>query len=182
MSAATPSRLALATVGCALAVAACGGSSPKHGASVGPYGPKSSPAAVSRCMRANGVSGFPDPDNGPGGEGFSGGLGVSNTGAIFVDGRTFAGPAVTRAEQACKAYLPPGGGPPPISESQRRQMIAGAQCMRRHGIPLPDPSFSTTGPAKQVPLGSGLDPESPAFRSAARACGLMHGGNISIAG
>jgi hypothetical protein len=136
--------LVLAAVGtacCALAIAACGSSGTKHSGSTGPYGPTNSPAAVSRCMRANGVPNFPDPTSGTGGEGFNG-LGVSTDGSMIVDGITFSGPALLAAEKACKQYLPGGNGPPPaIPESRKLAMIADAQCMRRHGIPLPDPTF-----------------------------------------
>ena len=55
----------LAVTSCASALAACGGSGSKPNGSIGRYGPANSPAALSRCMRANGVSGFPDPIAGP---------------------------------------------------------------------------------------------------------------------
>ena len=54
-------RIALALTSCAVALAACGGSGSKPNASAGPYGPANSPATLSQCMRANRVSGFPDP-------------------------------------------------------------------------------------------------------------------------
>jgi hypothetical protein len=54
--------IALAAASCALTIAACGSSSSKPSGSSSPYGPASSPAAMSRCMRANGVPNFPDPD------------------------------------------------------------------------------------------------------------------------
>jgi hypothetical protein len=44
-----------------------------------PHGAKNSPFAMSKCMRDNGVSNFPDPSAGPGGVGFNG-VGISNTG------------------------------------------------------------------------------------------------------
>ena len=121
-------------------------------------------------MRANGVSGFPDPSAGSGGEGFNG-LGMSNTGTIIADGITFAGPVVKAAEKACQEYLPGGGGPPPaISESQKLAAIANAQCMRKHGVPIPDPTFPSGG-GIEANLGSGVNPQSPAFENAAKACG-----------
>jgi len=164
--------LALAATCSILAVAACGGSGSKPSGGAGPYGPKSSPAAVSRCMRANGVSGFPDPTAGPGGEGFNG-LGESNTGVLIVDGVTFSGPTVLAAEKICKEYLPGGAGPPPpIPESRKLAMIANAECMRRHGIPLPDPTFGQGGRVA-VNLGSGVSPDSPAFQAAAKVCGSL---------
>jgi hypothetical protein len=170
---------ALAALTAACALAACGGSTTKPKGASGPYGPKSSPAAVSRCMRANGVSGFPDPTAGSGGEGFNG-LGESNTGTIIVDGQKFSGPVVQAAEKTCKEYLPGGAGPPPpISASRRAQLVIFAQCMRKHGIPLPDPTFGTGGRVG-INLGSGDSPGSPAFDAAAKACGGGSGANIAI--
>jgi hypothetical protein len=158
-------------------VAACGGSSSTRRASVGPYGRASSPASLSRCMRANGVSGFPDPVAGPGGEGLP--LTVSPDGSLTAEGKTFAGPALRSAERICKAYLPPAGGaPPPIRAQQRRQQLAFARCMRAHGVPsFPDPTFS--GGARNG-LPATINPQSPAFLSAARMCGGGGSGSIAI--
>jgi hypothetical protein len=91
--------LALVAAGCALSVAACGGSS--TGTSSSPYGPKSSPVALSKCMRANGLSNFPDPSAGPGSEGFNGILTSVGGHSLIVDGITFAGPALETAQKAC---------------------------------------------------------------------------------
>jgi hypothetical protein len=130
-------------------------------------------------MRANGVSGFPDPIAGPGGEGLP--LTVNSDGSLTAEDKTFAGPALRSAERACKAYLPPAGGPPPqVAAKQRRQALAFARCMRAHGVPsFPDPTFSGTAPAG---LPAGIDPQSPAFRSAARACGVAGNGSFAIGG
>jgi hypothetical protein len=171
---------AAAAFGCVVTLAACGGSGSKPSASAGPYGPTRSPAALSRCMRANGLSGFPDPVAGPGGVGLP--LGVNTDGSLTAAGKTFAGPAVRSAEQACKAYLPPAGGPPPqVSAEQQRRALTFARCMRAHGVPsFPDPNFSG-GAGAQKPVG--LNPQAPAFRFAARACGAVTGGNaIQIPG
>ncbi len=172
--------VALAALGCVIALAGCGSSGSQPPASAGPYGPKSSPAALSRCMRANGVSEFPDPIAGP-----SGAVGLplfeNADGSLMAEGKTFAGPALRSAEVACKAYLPPPGGPPPqVAAKQRRQALAFARCMRAHGVAnFPDPTFSGSAPAG---LPGGIDTQSPAFRSAARTCGGGDSGNIGIAG
>jgi hypothetical protein len=161
---------------CAIAIVACGGATasgyhnPKY-----PYGAPNVPISLSKCLRANGVSGFPDPREGPngGGVGWPGGLGteVGGTG-IFVFGHTYAGPAVAHAEQVCKEYLPPTGPPPAESESQREQAIATARCMRSHGLPnFPDPTFA--GGNQQLNLPPGLNPNSPAVQRASKACGLL---------
>lgn len=125
-------------------------------------------------MRANGVSGFPDPRQGPdgGGVGFPGGLVVESGGELVVMGQPFAGPAVKHAEHVCKRYLPPGGPGPGVSESQRVTALADAACMRRNGLPsFPDPTFN--GGHQSLNLPAGLNPRSPAFKRAAQICGLM---------
>jgi hypothetical protein len=122
-------------------------------------------------MRANGVSGFPDPREGPGGGGvgFPGGLIVTGSDSMIVMGTPFSGPALLHAEKACKEYLPPSGPPPAVSESEKKAAIANAECMRKHGVPnFPDPTFS--GGQFDTGLG-GLNPQSPAFKHAVAACG-----------
>ena len=159
---------------CVLAIAACGSSGPSNSKSARyPYGAPNVPNSISRCMRANGVSGFPDPREGPdgGGVGFPGGLFFGIGGQLSVEGHQFAGPAVLAAEKACKEYMPPSGPGPTVSEQQRVQALADAACMRRNGIPgFPDPTFS--GGQQALNLGSGINPNSPAFVRAAKACGL----------
>jgi hypothetical protein len=172
--------VALAVMGCAVSLAACGSSGSRPSASTGRYGPASSPAALSRCMRANGVSGFPDPVAGPDGAvGLP--LFVNDGGSLTAEGKTFSGPVLRSAEQACKAYLPPAGGPPPqVAAGQRGKALAFARCMRAHGVPtFSDPTFSGAGPAGPP---AGIDPHSPAFQSAARACGAGGSRNITIGG
>ena len=126
--------IALALTSCAVGLAACGGQGSKPNASAGRYGPTNSPVALSRCMRANRVSGFPDPVAAPGGgEGLP--LMVNSDGSLVANGETFAGPVLRSAERACKAYLPPAGGPPlKVRAQQRRHELAFARCMRAHGI------------------------------------------------
>jgi len=129
-------------------------------------------------MRANRVSGFPDPISGPGGEGLP--LSVNSDGSLTAEGKTFAGPALRSAERACKAYLPPAGGPSPqVAAEQQRQALAFARCMRAHGVPsFPDPMLSRNGQG----LPAEINPASPAFRSAARICGGGVAGSIQIGG
>lgn len=150
----------------ALVLAGCGSAGAYHNPKY-PFGAPNVPISLSKCMRANGVSSFPDPQDG----GFPGGLMVDSSGQMVVMGQPFAGPAVVRAQKACEEYLP-HGAPPALSESQRKAALAHAACMRSHGEPdFPDPSFN--GPGQQLNLGPGLDPNSPAFQRAARECGLL---------
>ena len=157
----------MAALASAVVLAACGGGSGSGGGRTTPYGPASSPYAMSKCMRENGLPHFPDPSAGPGGGvGFQG-VGFSINGSIVVDGITFTGPAATQAEQACKAFLPPAGGPH-VTASQKAAAVRNAECMRRNGVPnFPDPTF---GSGKGPDL-SQLNPQSPAFQHAAKACG-----------
>lgn len=164
----------VAAVACT-AVTACGGGGTVTGVGTAATG-KSSPYALSKCMRAHGISNFPDPTVSPGG---GAGLTISRSigsAALTVDGISFSGPAFEAASKACKEYLPGGGGPPPpMTAAQKRRLLAMAQCMRTHGVPtFPDPTFSGGG-ARLRPLG--VDPRSPAFQHAAAACG---GPRISV--
>jgi hypothetical protein len=174
------SGIAVLVAGSGVALAACGG------ASGGPVGvgtnPNSanSPLKLSQCMRAHGASGFPDPSAGPGGGvGFRGGLGESNTGVLIVDGKTFSGPAVQHAEQACKSMLPPKGPPPKLTIAQYRRELAFAGCMRAHGAM----NFADKGAAggsnqanvsvEGAPGIGAFDPNAPATKAALRSCGSL---------
>ena len=135
---------------------------------------------MSKCMRANGLSNFPDPSQSSGGEGFKG-ITLSSNGQLTVDGITFSGPALKRAQAACKEFLPGGSGPPPgLTAQQTRQALAFATCMRAHGVSnFPDPGSGgpvAAGKAnKQTLLG---ESSSPAFQHAAKSCG--HGKGLSV--
>ena len=163
---------------CAIAggvIAGCGAATTgAHGAATTPYGPANVPASLSRCMRANGLSSFPDPSAGPGGVGFPGGV-VSPIGgaSLTVNGITFAGPAYLRARRACARFLPPGGGGPAVSAARKRALLAEAVCMRAHGVPdFPDFRFSAHG-GLLMSLPASIDTSAPAFVHAAGVCGLQ---------
>jgi len=175
--------IALAAVSCAMTIGACGSSGKPSGSS-GPYGARASPVALSKCMRANGVSNFPDPTMGSGGEGFNGMFQSSDGSTMIVAGITFSGPALVSAEKICKEYMPGGGGPPPApTEGQKAAAFALAKCMRKHGLSdFPDPTASpsaSNGAGEVIghaglyyALGAGLNPQSPAFKQSAAACGF----------
>jgi hypothetical protein len=65
----------------------------------------------------------------------------------------------------------------PTSASQQAQQTARglkfARCMRSHGVPnFPDPKVvSRSGGSERVYL-PGVNPQSPAFQTAAKACGF----------
>lgn len=125
--------------------------------------------AFAKCMRAHGVSNFPDPTPGRGIE-IAPGSGLNPQ-----------SPAFQRAQSACRKYLPNKGEPPVTSAADRQRAVAFAKCMRTHGEPdFPDPLLSPpTGATRVLALhglvfavGPGLDPRSPAFRAAASQCGI----------
>ena len=135
-------------------------------------------AAFSSCMRSHGVPNFPDPTSG-------GGITIDSSSGIDPDS-----PRFQSAQRACR-HLLPGGGKPPTPAQQAKmqaQALRFSACMRAHGVPsFPDPDFSGGGVGIKIRGGSGIDPNSPVFRSAQRACahvlpGLPVGGKVSSAG
>jgi hypothetical protein len=173
-------RAASGVLACAAVVAACGGagSKPESG-NDSPYGPANSPYAMSKCMRANGLTNFPDPQPGQGGLGFPGGVISASRGELSVDGVSFGGPALKHAEAACKSFLPGGGGPPPgLSEQQRQEALRFARCMRANGVPnFSDPRFDPSSQRGQIPIpGSG----SPAFLTANKVCLKTTAGPVDV--
>jgi hypothetical protein len=163
--------LMLAVLASILLLAACGSSSskPKHARIAANVF-----IAYSKCMRANGVTNFPDPT----------GHGIQLSASSGINPRS---PAFQKAQSTCSKLLP-GGGPQShrASEQEIRTATATAECMRRHGVPnFPDPIVSQKPPSSlnpadysEVTAGGGIiiaipksiDPQSPAFEKAAKAC------------
>ena len=148
--------VAFAAVVCAAPIAGCGSSS-KSSSATGGSSSHASFVRYSVCMRSHGVSNFPDP---------------SPNGGIHIgpgSGINLQSPGFQSAQQACKKLLPGGGPPSTGSESDKLAALKNAQCMRKHGVPdFPDPTFHDG--LIGVDLGS-INPQSPAFRNAAKACG-----------
>ena len=163
-------RIALALI-TVLCVAACGGASGQS-AGTGTSAKLASDQALkfSDCMRAHGVSNFPDPGSG-------GGIQVTPGSGLNPQS-----PAFQAARKACGKLLPGGGpGARKPTKAEFVAALAFAKCMRTHGLPhFPDPlaSFpSGSGPiislrGMMFQPGPGLDPRSPAFTQAASHCGI----------
>jgi hypothetical protein len=141
---------------------------------------KGNPAAYSACMRKNGVANFPDPDS-------SGRIkltfGRSASGATTgVDSNS---PQFAKAQKACQRLLPNGGKP--SAEAQQKevqQALKFAQCMRSHGVSkYPDPQVGSNGGMLQtINPNEGVDPSSPGFQAAQKACQkLVPGSAVSEA-
>jgi hypothetical protein len=155
------------TLACAAAVAlaACGSSK----APTRKNAAYSRQFAAARCMRAHGVPNFPDPDA-DGGNPVSG---SPSTPGITIAGITFLGPAFVHAEKICNP-LGLAGPRPAISEHQKEQMIAFAECMRHHGLTQwGDPTFPPSGGV--MPGGQSYSRTDPKVVAAAVACNKAAG-------
>ncbi len=193
-----PRLLALAVLLSGILLAGCGGSgSPSSTITTGASAPGSTvatgtgatsstlPATVSpgvafaRCMRASGVSNFPDPQPG--------------AGLLFsVTGLDRSSPAFKAAQTKCMHLLSSGGPPGPGSTTHPSaqtvaKLVRIAQCMREHGVPdFPDPRTSV--PLNPFPSGEGvitdydgaillfpstLNLQSPAYTRATAECGTL---------
>jgi hypothetical protein len=158
--------------GIALLTAACGGGPANGGSSAngsshaGGSSRYQSALAYASCMRSHGVPDYPDPN--------SNGLSVSN-GNLGVSQAT-----MNAADHACSHLLPNGGKLTPGQTQQAlSQLLKFARCMRSHGVPnFPDPANHQGAVGFHVTKGQqgGIDPQSPQFQAAQRACqSLMTG-------
>jgi hypothetical protein len=154
-------------------IAGCGGSS--SGASSGHPG-SATPGDAKKfeqqfitfasCMRSHGVPNYPDPQfTGSGGVRISPGQANPNS------------PAFKTADSDCHRLLPNGGAPAGANSPQDQvRAVKYADCMRAHGVPnFPDPSHDGA-----FNLPPGLNPESPQFSQAGRACQSVQPSSLSV--
>jgi hypothetical protein len=145
----------------ALAVAACGGDDPSSPSSTRASARKAL-LDYARCMREHGVD-MPDPK-------------FTGNGVMFgtrTDGKVDEA-KMRAADRVCAHYRDAFKPPPstPAERARARQAaLANARCMREHGIDMPDPTFDSSGRATlKFDKGSGIDPNSPRFQAAQKAC------------
>jgi len=141
-----------------------GGQSGDNQATVALGGSSAELLKFAQCVRANGVPNFPDPNA---------------QGLIQFDsssGVNLQAPQFQAAERKCARYRRTGGPSSPAQKGQFEvKALAFSACMRAHGVSnFPDPQIETHGGAVQLRLqasaGAGLDPNSPIFQSAQKAC------------
>jgi hypothetical protein len=174
--------IAVGLLAVGLLAAACGGPAGPGVANAGPTSSASpsgsahgSALAYSRCMRAHGITKFPDPDS-------NGDLGLNAGPGTGIDPNS---PQYKAADQACKHLMP---APNPSQAAQNRPaLLRYARCMRAHGITdFPDPTPGG-GLSIKASAGSDLDPNNPIYKAADRACkhympGGGHGGSTHTSG
>ena len=157
--------LAAALIGVGLLAAACGGPAGPGVANAGPTSSASPSAsasgsalAYSRCMRAHGITKFPDPNS-------HGNLGINAGPGTGIDPNS---PQYKAADQACKHLMP---APNSSQAAQNRPaLLRYARCMRAHGVThFPDPNPGGGIQATASP-GGDLDPNNPIYKAANRAC------------
>lgn len=119
-----------------------------------------------KCMQEHGVD-MPEPTGAPR-PGGSGGGSVS----IEIRGAGEDKEKIDAANEACRSLLPNGGKPPKLDAAQLDEMRKMAQCMREHGVNMPDPD--PNNPEMNMDV-TGLDDK--ALEKAFEACG--HGPRIS---
>ena len=128
----------------------------------GTHNSRASALAFSQCMRAHGLTGFPDPNA---------------SGVISATGIDPNSAAYKTAIAACQGLLPAQA---PGQQSQNLQQgLKLAKCMRTHGVPnFPDPNsqggFSGTS-GGNGPGNTGIDPQSPQFQQAQATCDKLLG-------
>jgi hypothetical protein len=120
-------------------------------------GNSSSALQFSQCMRAHGVSDFPDPSTG-GGYNFNATVGSASS------------PTFQAAQSACQKYFGAGAPTGQVLTRDLGQLLRYAKCMRSHGvINFPDPVVrSGLPPGFDFP--PNMDLTSPAFLAADSVC------------
>jgi hypothetical protein len=163
----------LAVVVLGLGLSACGSSSSSTSSGVTA---SSSTAAAARlnlakCFRSHGID-VPDPSTGGG---------AAGGGALFRSLRNYSQAQVNSARQACSKYFAQAFPRANLSPQQRaqlqQQLVKFAQCMRSHGVNVPDPTLNNNGGGGGPGAGFGFrggfnssQRNSPAFQAAAKAC------------
>lgn len=114
----------------------------------------------SQCMRAHGVTNFPDP--------------VTPASPLAGGGRSYLGngpnpntsPVYLAASKACRKYVVASPVTAAGAAQLQAEQLKYAECMRAHGVTnFPDPSANGG-----FTIPSSIDQNSSTFQAAARAC------------
>jgi hypothetical protein len=135
--------------------------------------PEAAMDAFAACMREHGVDIQVSSAGGEVGKGPT--TATASEGPSKITGTDRGKDKFTAANKACAPLLPkggvngPGGKPDPAME---QKLLDFSQCMRDHGIDMPDPQFENGGANVIIggPDGPNIDPNSQAFKDAEKAC------------
>jgi hypothetical protein len=168
-----PPHAGLALIAMVAVISACGSKAPTA-TDTGSGGTNNTGTNVeqavkfSQCMRANGVSGFPDPDS-------SGQLTID--GVVNGSSLNPNAPAFQQALSACKDLEPPGFMGTERTTQQQEAALEFAQCMRANGVPdFPDPT--PDGPVIDVNGANSI----PGFQAAKDKCSAIYSGQLGMGG
>ena len=166
--------LALCALALAATVTACGSAATSSGGTASFNSPARTQARLNlaKCMRSNGIN-VPDPSSGGGPAGGGGG--------IFRTLQNVPRTKLQAAFKACQQYVaaafPRISLTPAQRQQARQQLVKFAECMRSHGVNIPDPTFSNNGGPG---LGFGIEGafrgaarNNPAFKAASQACASL---------
>ncbi len=157
---------------CAVAISACGSSSTSSSASASTSNSARSQARLNlaKCFRQHGIN-VPDPSTG---------AGPAGGGGVFRALQGYSQSQVQTATQACRQYFAqafPRANLTPAQQAQFRQaFVKFAECMRSHGVNVPDPSTSGAGGFGFRGTFRSIDRNSPAFQAASKACQSLRPG------
>ena len=153
---------------CVIGLLACGSGGSGSGGGSDEAAAEEGRLKMAECLRKHGLD-VPDPVAG------QKGIVIQKTskgsGKAGIDPED---PATQEAMEACEDEV--GFKPPEISPEQEEElkedMLAFAQCMRQHGIDMPDPEFGEGGKVKMRIGGPGGPGEmdQPAVEAAQKAC------------
>jgi predicted small secreted protein len=153
---------------CAATLAACGSNASGSGEDAAAQ--EEGRLEFAECMREHGVE-MADPTPGQKGVIIGGPAGKQTSGGAFNPDN----PATKKALAACKGKLGDLGQEPSPQEQEefKEDALAFAECMREHGVDMPDPQFDSEGHVQiriGGPGGHRPSPESPAFQKAQETC------------
>ncbi len=161
--------LCLAGLTLAAGLGACGSSGSSTSSSGGTTGAQfQARLNLAKCFRSHGIN-VPDPSPGGGVAGGGGG--------IFRELRNYSQAQINSARQACQQYFAQAFPQLNLTPAQRaqfqQQLVKFAQCMRSHGINIPDPQTGGAGGFGFRRTFGSIDRNSPAFQSASKACASL---------
>lgn len=155
----------------ALGLTACGGGGkdPVAKAAASKSSDLDAMRKFAQCMRQNGVD-MPDP-TGDGGR-----VQMKMSAKPGADSEA----KMKAAEAKCRHFQPNGGKPVKLKPEDLAKMRAMAKCMREHGVDMPDPDENgrVTITRRKGTGGPDMNPDSPTFKAADKACRKYAPGRI----